>query len=163
MTDDRRRAYIVQWHDLSRWDLKSARAAAFRLAHPSFQPLTNFIEEVTELVYPAHEPEHEWPVFGVNNKDGVVFSHFQKGQAFNSPYKRISKDWFFHNPTRANVGSLGRVPDVPPDAITSPEYQVWRIKHGLLPEFVGNINPIASIFGSDRVPSCWCCKGTALR
>jgi hypothetical protein len=25
---------------------------------------------------------------------------------------------------------------VPPDAITSPEYQVWRIKDGLIPGFV---------------------------
>src|SRR5262249_9792411 len=55
---------------------------------------------------------------------------------FNSAYKRIRQNWFFHNPTRANVGSLGRVPEVPDDAITSPEYQVWRIKRGLLPEFL---------------------------
>src|SRR5437868_11345131 len=26
------------------------------------------------------------------------------------PYKRIGKDWFFHNPTRSSVGSLGIVP-----------------------------------------------------
>lgn len=62
--------------------------------------------------------------------------HHQRGETFNAPYKRIRKDWFFHNPTRANVGSLGRVADVPTDAITSPEYQVWRIKRDLLPDFV---------------------------
>ena len=130
------RTYVVQWQDLTRWDLKSARAATFRATHPSFRRLGDFIEEVTELVNPAQEPDHEWPVFGVNNKDGVVFSHVQKGETFNARYKRIREDWFFHNPTRANVGSLGRVPAVPRDAITSPEYQVWRITHGLLPEFV---------------------------
>jgi hypothetical protein len=28
------------------------------------------------------------------------------------------------------------VPDVPGDALTSPEYQVWRIKNGLIPGYV---------------------------
>jgi len=41
--------------------------------------------------------------------------------------------------TRSSVGSLGIVPDVPPDAITSPEYQVWRITDGLLPGFVATL------------------------
>jgi restriction endonuclease S subunit len=60
----------------------------------------------------------------------------QAGKEFNSPYKKIEKDYFFHNPTRANVGSLGIVPEVPEDAITSPEYQVWRLKDGFLPDFM---------------------------
>lgn len=85
---------------------------------------------------PWEQPEKEWPVYGVNNRNGVFFSHFQPGDKFNAAYKRIARDWFFHNPTRANVGSLGRVPDVPPDAITSPEYQVWRIRRALTPDFV---------------------------
>src|SRR6266702_1284028 len=136
MSNSQQRSFVLQWGELSRWDLKSARSAAFRAAHPGFRPLGDFIEEATELVYPAKQPAHDWPVFGVNNRDGVVFSHFQSGAMINSAYKRIRKDWFFHNPTRANVGSLGRVPDVPPDAITSPEYQVWKIKQGLVPEFV---------------------------
>jgi type I restriction enzyme, S subunit len=130
------RSYVLQWPDLLRWDLKSARAAAFRAAHPSFRPMGEFIEEATEIVHPSKEPAHNWPVYGVSNKAGVGLSHFQLGEAFNSAYKRIRKDWFFHNPTRANVGSLGRVPEVPDDAITSPEYQVWRIKHSLHPDFV---------------------------
>ena len=135
-TSPRSGAIVVSWKDLPRWDFKTARAAAFRLSHPSFRPLGDFIEEATELVRPSEQPDKEWPVFGVTNKDGVVFSHYQKGFDFNAPYKRIKQDWFFHNPTRANVGSLGRVPAVPPDALTSPEYQVWRIQKGLLPEYV---------------------------
>jgi len=136
MTGNRTRAYVVDWQHLTRWDLKSARAAAFRAAHPSFQPLGNFIEEATEIVHAAREPDHDWPVYGVSNREGVSLSHVQKGAEFNAPYKRIRENWFFHNPTRANVGSLGRVPHVPSDAITSPEYQVWKIKRGLIPEFL---------------------------
>jgi type I restriction enzyme S subunit len=136
MSDTRQNVFLLQWGDLLRWDLKSARAAAFRAAHPNFRPLGEFIEESTETEHPSREPDHEWPVYGVNNKEGVTFSHLQRGDTFNSSYKRIRRDWFFHNPTRANVGSLGRVPAVPEDAITSPEYQVWRISKGLLPDFV---------------------------
>jgi restriction endonuclease S subunit len=128
--------YILQWPELLRWDLKSARAAAFGAAHPGFRPMGEFVEDATEIVHPSREPDHNWPVYGVNNKSGVTLSHHQRGDAFNSTYKRIRKDWFFHNPTRANVGSLGRVPEVPADAITSPEYQVWRIKRSLLADFV---------------------------
>lgn len=130
------RYMVVNWCDLPRWDIKTARASEFRLSHPDFLPLGDFAEEATELVRPWDAPEQEWPVYGVNNEVGVVFSHLQRGKTFNAPYKRIRKDWFFHNPTRANVGSLGRVPSVPDDAITSPEYQVWRIRRGLLPTYV---------------------------
>lgn len=116
--------------DMEQWDAKSARAAAFRLANPAFKPFAAYAEESTVMVKPWLEPDKEWPVYGVNNKEGVVFSHRQKGSEFNAPYKRIRRDWFFHNPTRSSVGSLGIVPDVPEDAITSPEYQVWRLRPG---------------------------------
>lgn len=120
---------------MPRWDFKSARAALFAMAHPDFKPLGEYAEEATELIDPRREPDKEWPVYGVNNDTGVFLSTIQKGSDFSSNYKRIKKDFFFHNPTRANVGSLGRVPEVPEDAITSPEYQVWKTKPGLLPEF----------------------------
>lgn len=127
---------VVRWCDLARWDTKTARAAAFRLSALAFRPMGDFIEESTELVRPWEEPDKNWPVYGVNNRDGVFFSYYQKGAEFKAPYKRIRKDWFFHNPTRSAVGSLGIVPAVPEDAITSPEYQVWRIRDGLVPGYV---------------------------
>lgn len=134
------RFFVLDFKDLAAWDVKSGRAASFRLACPSFRPMGDFIEEATELVRPAAEPDKDWPVYGVNNREGVFLNSHQKGSTFNAPYKRIRKDWFFHNPTRCNVGSLGIVPDVPEDAITSPEYQVWRLKSDapapLLPGYV---------------------------
>jgi hypothetical protein len=145
----KRPCLVADWKNLDSFDIKSARASLFRLANPSFKPLGDFAQEATELVKPWDEPEKDWPVYGVNNKEGVFFSHLQKGKDFNAPYKRIRKDWFFHNPTRSNVGSLGIVPDVPSDAITSPEYQVWRITTGLLPEFVATL--IATSFFIDLI------------
>jgi restriction endonuclease S subunit len=130
------RALVVGWKDLDCWDFKTGRAAAFRLATPTFQPMGRLVEEATELVKPWEEPDKEWAVYGVNNKEGVFFSHLQKGRDFNAAYKGIREEWFFHNPTRSSVGSLGIVPDVPEGAVTSPEYQVWRIKQGLVPGYV---------------------------
>jgi len=134
------RFFVLNFRDLDRWDVKSSRSSAFRIYCQNFHPMGNFIEDATELVRPFEEPEKEWPIYGVNNQEGVFFNTYQKGCNFNAPYKRIRKDWFFHNPTRCNVGSLGIVPDVPEDAITSPEYQVWRLRKNrsehLLPGYV---------------------------
>ena len=122
------RFFVLEFKDVTAWDAKSGRAASFRLSCSSFRPMGEFIEEATDLVRPTAEPDKDWPVYGVNNKEGVFLNSHQKGVAFNAPYKRIRRDWFFHNPTRCNVGSLGIVSEVPEDAITSPEYQVWRLK-----------------------------------
>lgn len=133
----------VGWDSLQNWTVQSARAAVFRQTNPKFVPFGHYAEEATEMVKPSTEPDHDWPVYGVNNKDGVFFSHHQKGEEFNCPYKRIRKDWFFHNPTRSAVGSLGHVLEVPSDAITSPEYQVWKQRDlgeaSLLPAFVATL------------------------
>ncbi|MGA4497513.1 restriction endonuclease subunit S [Bacillus bombysepticus] len=124
------------WHNISAWNVQSARAAAFKIQNPHFKPLRDYLEESTILIKPWEDPDKDWPVYGVNNKDGVFFSYYQKGNEFNAPYKKIAENWFFHNPTRASVGSLGIVPCVPEDALTSPEYQVWKIKKGISPEYM---------------------------
>lgn len=120
-------AFVVRWSDLGGWDIKAAAVAALKVRHHSFQPFGDFIEEWTEFVRPNLEPDKTWPVYGVSNQVGAFLSSRQRGSDFQSPYKRIEKDWFFHNPTRANVGSFARVPDVEKDSVTSPEYQVWRL------------------------------------
>ena len=130
------RVFLARYSKMQQWHVKAGRSGAFQTANPEFVPLGEFTEECMDLVRLWEKPEKEWPIYGVNKKDGVFLSSYQKGKAFNSPYKRIEKNWFFHNPTRANVGSLGIVPEVPDDAITSPEYQVWRLHSGFLPEFM---------------------------
>ena len=132
----RSKVFLANYAKTQQWDVKAGRAAAFISANPGFVRLGDYTEECSETVRPWEEPEKEWPIYGVNNKEGVFLSAHQKGDKFNAPYKKIEKDWFFHNPTRANVGSLGIVQEVPEDAITSPEYQVWRLKGGYLPDFM---------------------------
>jgi restriction endonuclease S subunit len=132
----RSKVFLANYENTQQWDVKAGRAATFITANPDFIRLGDCTEECTETIRPWDEPEKEWPMYGVNNKDGVFLSSMQVGKEFNASYKKIEKDWFFHNPTRANVGSLGIVPEVPEDAITSPEYQVWRLKGGFLPDFM---------------------------
>jgi hypothetical protein len=132
--------FSVPWPELARWDVKSARTSVFRLANKEFLPLASAAGDATILVRPWEAPEATWPTYGVNNRDGVFFSGCKLGREFTVPQKHIEKDWFFHNPTRSSVGSLGIVPEVPRNAITSPEYQVWRIhdkgSYNLVPGFV---------------------------
>lgn len=132
----RSRVFLANYENTQQWDVKAGRAAAFITANPNFVRLGDYTEECIDTVRPWDEPEKEWSIYGVNNKEGVFLSSMQVGKDFNAPYKKIQKDFFFHNPTRANVGSLGIVPEVPEDAITSPEYQVWRLKGGFLPDFM---------------------------
>jgi hypothetical protein len=128
--------FSASFSQAPQWDVKAGRAAVFKEANPTFVRLGDYTEECADMVKPWAFPKKVWPIYGVNNKGGVFLSTEQETAKFNAAYKRIEKDWFFHNPTRANVGSLGIVPEVPDDAITSPEYQVWRLTGGFKPEFM---------------------------
>ena len=130
------RRFVARFENTHKWDLKGGRAAAFIAANKDFVRLGDCIEECKETVKAWEKPDTRWPIYGVNNREGVFLSSIQKGRNFNAPYKRIEKDWFFHNPTRANVGSLGIVGEVSDEAVTSPEYQVWRLTGVFLPEFM---------------------------
>ena len=100
---DRSRVFLANYANTKQWDVKAGRAAAFISANPDFLRLGDHTEESTEHVKPWDEPEKEWPIYGVNNKEGVFLGSMQESKDFNVPYKKIKKDWFFHNPTRANV------------------------------------------------------------
>jgi hypothetical protein len=120
-----------------RWDVPHVKAEFYRRSQKGLTFLHELAEDTTELVRPWEKPDHAWPVYGVSNEVGVFFSHRQLGADFNAPYKRIEPGWFFHNPTRSSVGSLGQVPsDAPADAVTSPEYQVWRVLPDVDADFV---------------------------
>ena len=128
--------FTASFSQAPQWDVKAGRAAVFKEANPTFIRLGDYTQECADMIKPWEFPEKKWPIYGVNNKDGVFLSTKQETKYFNAAYKKIKKGWFFHNPTRANVGSLGLVPKVPEDAITSPEYQVWKLTGGFEPEFM---------------------------
>ena len=150
----RARTFVAHFQNTRQWDLKGGRAAAFVAANENFVRLGDCSEECTETVRPWEQPDRRWPVYGVNNRDGVFLSGMQMGRDFKAPYKRVKRNWFFHNPTRSNVGSLGIVGDVAADAITSPEYQVWRLTDRFLPGFMALVlrtNYFLSLVDINRV------------
>ena len=126
------RTFVVQFESTRQWDLKGDRAAA----NTDFVRHGDRNDECTKTIRPWAQPDRCWPVYGINNRNGMFQSAVQKGREFNAPCKRIGRVWFFHYPTRANVGSLGIVGYVPSDAIIGPEYQVWRLLGGSSPEFM---------------------------
>ncbi len=132
----RSKFFLASYANLQQWDVKSGRASLFISENRTFLRLGDYIEECVKTIKPWDEPDKEWPIYGVNNKEGVFLGSMQKGSVFNAPYKKIYEDCFIHNPTRANVGSLGIVPQVLEDAITSPEYQVWRLTGAYVPHFL---------------------------
>ena len=69
------------WYDQigERWDLKGAQAAIFKAHRSDFVPFGTFVEERTVLVRPFEDPEKEWPIYGVSNKEGVFLSHPAQG------------------------------------------------------------------------------------
>ena len=130
------RTFVVRFENARQWDMKGGRAAAFAAANRDFLRLGDCSEECTAAVQPWEEPDRRWPVYGVSNRDGVFLSAMKRGHGFKASYKRIARGWFVHNPGRAVVGSLGLVPDVPENAITSPEYQVWRLTSRFITGFM---------------------------
>lgn len=96
----RSKMFLANYKNVQQWDVKAGRASAFISANTAFIRLGDCTEECTETVNPWTEPEKEWPIYGVNNKEGVFLSSMQVGKEFNAPYKKIQAGWFFHNPTR---------------------------------------------------------------
>lgn len=125
-----------KFSEIAKWDINGIQCERYQHTHPTFMPLGECIEEGGPIVRPFDSPKKLWPVYGVDNRVGVSLSYAMAGAEFNQPYKRILAGDFVHNPTRANVGSFGRVGDVETDALTSPDYQVWRVTRGYLPEFL---------------------------
>ena len=48
-------------------------------------------EEATDLVQPFDEPEKDWAVYGVNNKEDGFLNSSKKGETFNAPTSASTK------------------------------------------------------------------------
>ena len=70
----RSKVFLARFANTRQWDVKAGRAAAFISANRPFVRLGGFIEECTETVKPWEDPEKQWPIYGVNNKEGVFLS-----------------------------------------------------------------------------------------
>jgi len=113
---------------LQAWSIDAGRASMVRRQVRDCAPLGNLIEEKRELFDPSAFPEVLWRMHGVSNSRGVFSSGLIQGRDFTQKQKRVDGGVFIHNPTRANVGSIGRLYNAVENALTSPEYVVWRAR-----------------------------------
>ena len=80
--------FSASFSQATQWDVKAGRAAVFKEANPTFIRLGDYTEECADMIKPWDFPEKKWPIYGVNNKDGVFFSTKQETKYFNAAYKK---------------------------------------------------------------------------
>jgi restriction endonuclease S subunit len=100
----------------------------------SFKPL---VENATDYVDPTTEPDTEWRVYGISNREGVFFKETKPGREFKSgrKYKRIVKDAIAYGVRRVNVGTVGLIKEDDPIGIISPYRVLFTCKPDLYPRF----------------------------
>ncbi len=125
---------ITYYKNLTRWDIKSY---LFQLASPySVEELGKYIYEHSEKENIFEEPEKDFPILGVTNKDGVYLNEYVKGKNINQPYKKVKGGELTYNPYRVNVGSIGIVQNEYNNFYISPAYIVFGVKEELLNKYI---------------------------
>lgn len=125
---------ITQYKNLTRWDIKSY---LLQFTSPyAFEELGKYIYEHSEKESVFKEPEKDFPILGVTNKDGVYLNGYVKGERINQPYKKVRGGELTYNPYRVNVGSIGIVQNEYDNFYISPAYVVFGVKEGLINEYI---------------------------
>lgn len=98
-----------------------------------YEPLNDYVEEGTNRIGVT------WldvPKIGVSNTDGITELRTGLKKTFEK-YKVVKPGDFIYNTMRVNIGSIARYQGHV-DAITSPDYVVFRVKGKLSPELLLN-------------------------
>lgn len=74
-------------------------------------------------------------LIGVSAEEGITTPKTGIGKS-PSRYKIVRSGYLAYNPMRVNIGSIGVLRDGTDEAITSPDYVVFRCKSSILPEYV---------------------------
>jgi hypothetical protein len=100
----------------------------------SFAPL---VENAADYVDPTTEPDTEWRVYGISNREGVFFKERKPGREFKPgrKYKRVAKDVIAYGVRRVNVGTVGLIEEDDPIGIISPYRVLFTCKPDLDPRF----------------------------
>jgi len=125
---------ITYYKNLTRWDIKSY-LCLFSSPY-SVEELGKYIYEHSEKENVFNEPEKDFPILGVTNKDGIYLNEYVKGENINQPYKIARSGELAYNPYRVNVGSIGIVQNEYDNFYISPAYVVFGTKEGLLNEYI---------------------------
>jgi len=103
------------------------------------RPIGDRIIEVKDRLKVAtdEDKDQEFAFASVSSDGSVTVDEIVRGEEFGPGYKpkKVSVKDFIYNPMRINIGSIGLVPDVSKDVITSPDYVVFRAT-GINPSYL---------------------------
>jgi type I restriction enzyme M protein len=104
----------------------------------TFDPL---VEDASEYVEPASEPDTWWQLYSMSNISGVGPGDKKRGSEFTlgRRYKRVVADAIVYAVDRVNVGTVGIMPVADDHSIISPYRVVFRCLEGLSPQFLSYV------------------------
>lgn len=99
--------------------------------------LKDYIIPKGKKVNPQKEPEKNFVILGVTNKEGIIINEYKKGAEIKQKYKKVECGDLVYNPYRINVGSIGIATEEHHGHLISPAYEVFTTKtEELIPEFL---------------------------
>ena len=129
---------MIEYEKFTLWNTKIYFAIEIKSKYEVVY-LQNHIQEENNTTKPFLEPETDFKILGVNNKEGLFDAYIEKGKNIKQPYQVVKKDWLAYNPYRVNVGSIGLKNDSHLYEWISNAYVVFSCKNDLLPEFLYKI------------------------
>ncbi len=126
---------IIGYAVLGYWDSKRYFAESVKSKYV-IKKLAEHINEENHLIRPLQQPENDFKILGVNNKEGLFDAYIEKGKNIKQPYQKVEKNWLAYNPYRINVGSIGLKTEKHEHDLISNAYVVFSCKHDLLPDFL---------------------------
>jgi len=125
---------FIDFKDFRLWDVKRYSAKEI-ISHFPMVSLGNYIQEQNKKYKLFEEPETEFGILGVNNKNGIFDAYTKKGKEINQAYKKMQPGWVAYS-SRINVGSIGVRKSEHKNEYISPIYVVFSCQENLLPEFL---------------------------
>ncbi len=132
---DKQLLKTIRFEEILQWDVKqfyiTKISSKFRI-----DKLGNHIIHETKKYQLSNEPDKDFNILGVSNKEGMYDTYTLKGREIKQKYHKVEDDWLVYNPYRINVGSIGlKTKDLKGEYI-SPAYVVFSCKKTVLPEYI---------------------------
>lgn len=134
---------MINFNILGFWDVKRHFAEEIQSKY-EVVTLKQYITQENVLVKPFLEPQKEFKILGVNNKEGLVDAYIEKGENIKQPYQKVEDNSLAYNPYRVNVGSIGLKTELHKHDLISNAYVVFSCKEKLLPNY------LYKVFTSDK-------------
>lgn len=126
---------LIRFTDIVQWDVKQFYFTKIK-SRFKIDKLGNHIIHETKKYQLSDEPNKDFNILGVSNKEGMFDAETLKGSEIKLKYHRVENNWLAYNPYRINVGSIGLKTSYLKGEYISPAYVVFSCKDTILPEYV---------------------------